>query len=94
MLVLTRKLEESLMIEDNIETAVLSINHGQVRIGINAPREIPVHQQEVYQVIIRQNQLPPHSSPPSKELLSIKRITSVSTVTGRHGLEKEKGLCQ
>jgi carbon storage regulator len=48
MLVLTRKSNQSIMIGDEIEVSVLSIAGDKVRIGINAPREIPVFRKEVF----------------------------------------------
>ena len=48
MLVLTRKSNQSIMIGDNIEVSVLSIMGEKVRIGIQAPRDIPVFRREVY----------------------------------------------
>ena len=48
MLVLTRKSNQSIMIGDDIEVSVLSIMGEKVRIGIQAPREIPVFRKEVY----------------------------------------------
>jgi carbon storage regulator len=47
MLVLTRKAGERLIIGDNIALTVVSVRNGQVRLGIEAPRDIPVHRQEV-----------------------------------------------
>ena len=49
MLVLSRKLNESIVINDNIVVTVLGVKGDTVRIGINAPVEIPVHRQEVYE---------------------------------------------
>jgi carbon storage regulator len=48
MLVLTRKSNQSIMIGDDIEVSVLSIMGEKVRVGIQAPREIPVFRKEVY----------------------------------------------
>ena len=48
MLVLTRKSNQSIMIGDNIEVSVLAIMGEKVRIGIQAPRDIPVFRKEVY----------------------------------------------
>ena len=51
MLVLSRKPKESILINDNVVVTVLSIQGDRVRLGIEAPREIPVHRQEVYEAI-------------------------------------------
>lgn len=48
MLILTRRSGESLMIGDNITITVLSIRGQQVRIGVDAPKEISVHRREIY----------------------------------------------
>ena len=49
MLVLSRKLNESIVINYDIVVTVLSVQGDRVRLGINAPGEIPVHRQEVYE---------------------------------------------
>ena len=49
MLVLSRKLNESIVINENVVVTVLSVKGDSVRLGINAPVEIPVHRQEVYE---------------------------------------------
>ena len=51
MLILTRKLKEKILINDNIEVSILDIHRNQVRIGINAPKEISVHREEIWQRI-------------------------------------------
>jgi carbon storage regulator len=51
MLILTRKLREKILIDDNIEVAVLAIRGNQVRIGVNAPKDITVHREEIWQRI-------------------------------------------
>ena len=48
MLILTRREGESLMIGDNVEVTVLGIRGHQVRIGINAPKDVSVHREEIY----------------------------------------------
>ena len=55
MLVLSRQRDESIMIGDNIVITVVDIRGDKVRLGINAPTEIPVHRQEVYEAIQREN---------------------------------------
>ena len=56
MLVLTRKSNQSIMIGDEIEVSVLSILGEKVRVGIQAPRDIPVFRKEVYLEIQQQDQ--------------------------------------
>lgn len=55
MLALTRKKGESLVINNNIEITVLEMKGEQVKIGISAPREIPVYRKEVYLQIEEEN---------------------------------------
>jgi carbon storage regulator len=51
MLILTRRAGETLMIGDEITVCVLSIKGSQVRVGINAPRNVAVHREEIYKRI-------------------------------------------
>ncbi|MDH2925783.1 carbon storage regulator CsrA [Lonepinella koalarum] len=51
MLVLTRKLGESLLIGDDIEITVLNVRGNQVKIGVKAPKNVSVHREEIYQRI-------------------------------------------
>jgi len=53
MLVLTRKPNQAIMIGDDIRIVVVSVDRDQVRIGIEAPREVTVHRAEVYEEIRR-----------------------------------------
>ncbi len=55
MLVLTRKVDESIIIGDNIEVKVVEISGKSVKLGIEAPRELSVHRKEVYEAILREN---------------------------------------
>ena len=56
MLALTRKKGETIVIGDNIKVTVLSVSGDTVRLGIDAPRHIPVNRQEIYEQILHQNQ--------------------------------------
>jgi len=55
MLVLSRMRDETIMIGDNIEITIVDIRGDKVRLGINAPAQIPVHRKEVYDAIQNEN---------------------------------------
>jgi carbon storage regulator len=59
MLVLERKRDESIMIGENISVVVVDIRGDKVRLGVEAPSEIPVHRREVFDAIRRENQKNP-----------------------------------
>ncbi|HMO12626.1 MAG TPA: carbon storage regulator CsrA [Pirellulaceae bacterium] len=56
MLVLSRHRDESIMIGDDVMVTVVDIRGDKVRLGIDAPKEIPVHRQEIYEAIKRENE--------------------------------------
>ncbi len=56
MLILTRRIGERLRIGDEVSVTVLDVNGNQVRLGIDAPKEVPVHREEIFQKIAEENQ--------------------------------------
>ncbi|WP_372612204.1 carbon storage regulator CsrA [Halomonas sp.] len=54
MLILTRRVGETLMIGDDVTVTVLRLKGNQVRIGVNAPKDVAVHREEIYQRIQRE----------------------------------------
>jgi carbon storage regulator len=65
MLVLTRQLEQEILIGENISIKVLSVSGGQVRLGIQAPPEVTILREEVYAEVCRENQQAAQVSPVS-----------------------------
>jgi len=63
MLILTRRLGESIIIEDNIKITVIDINKQQIKLGIDAPKHITINREEVANKAKDENQLPPDSIP-------------------------------
>ena len=55
MLVLTRKKNEKIIIDDNIEITVLEMDNGHVQIGIDAPEDIEIYREEIYKKIEKEN---------------------------------------
>ncbi len=57
MLILTRKLGESIIIEDNIKVTVVEINKQQIKLGIDAPKHITINREEIAKKVKEENQL-------------------------------------
>ena len=68
MLILTRKKDESIIINGNIEIQIISIDEGKVKIGINAPKDIEIHRSEVFEKILEANKEAAHTSASLKVL--------------------------
>lgn len=90
MLILTRSIGENLMIGDEVVVSVLGVKGNQVRIGIQAPRDLPVHREEIYRRIEREQGLgAPVSSFDSvgeQHAALVTPATDVPTVVKRHRL--------
>lgn len=65
MLILTRRVGETLIIGDDVIVTVLGIKGNQVRIGINAPKEVSVHREEIYQRIQQEKNASPSAEKPA-----------------------------
>ena len=61
MLILTRRLGESIIIEDNIKVTVVDINNQQIKLGIDAPKHITINREEVAKKVKEENQLSSNS---------------------------------
>ena len=69
MLVLTRKLNESIMVGDDVKITIVDVKGDQVKLGITAPRQIVVHREEVYREIQKENQLAAMNNKPNLDKL-------------------------
>ena len=64
MLILSRKKDESIIIDEKIHISIVDIKGDQVKIGINAPKEVKIYRQEVYEAIQRENREAAESAVP------------------------------
>jgi carbon storage regulator len=62
MLILTRRVGETLMIGDNVSVTVLRVKGNQVRLGVNAPRDVSVHREEIFEKIRHESDDPSHEA--------------------------------
>ncbi len=58
MLILTRRVGETLVIGDDVRVTVLGVRGNQVRVGVNAPKDVAVHREEIYQRIQSEKEVP------------------------------------
>ena len=83
MLVLTRKVGESIQVGDDIRLTVLSVQGQNVKMGILAPREIAVHREEIYAKIVEENRLAASS-------VSLENAQTLLDIGGLLNADKEK----
>ena len=62
MLILTRRVGEALMIGETTKVVVLGVKGGQIRLGINAPKEVQVHREEIFDKIQKEGETKPSSN--------------------------------
>ena len=77
MLVLTRKTNQSIMIGDDVEVSVLAVSRDKIRLGITAPREVPVFRKEVY-LSIKEEQMGAEAGASSRVDTALDRLSSDS----------------
>lgn len=70
MLILTRKSGEGIRIGDSITLKIIEIRGNQVRLGVDAPKNVSVHREEIYDLIRDQNELAAQSIPDNPEILT------------------------
>ena len=69
MLILTRRVGETVMIGDEVTVTVLRVKGNQVRIGVNAPKDVAVHREEIYERIKREEDQESRSAAPTGNLV-------------------------
>ena len=74
MLVLTRKTNEVILIDDDVEITILGVDSGQVKLGINAPKSVKVYRKEVYDRIKEENQAAADASSKSEIKDLVKKL--------------------
>lgn len=83
MLVLSRKLNESIVIDGRITVKIVRVEGDIVKLGIAAPAEVPVHRQEVYEEIQRNNQAALTQGRPAVPKLPAKKAASAASISNQ-----------
>ncbi len=85
MLVITRKVDQSIIIDGRIEVVVTGITKDGVRLGISAPKEVEVHRREVFEAIAEANRAAAQAQPPIQDAAALlrARIPKVRRVKSR-----------
>lgn len=84
MLILTRKSGEGIRIGDSITLKIIEIRGNQVRLGIDAPKNVSVHREEIYDLIRHQNEMAAQSIPEDPEILASLWKTQSESVDSSH----------
>jgi len=69
MLILTRRVGETVMIGNEVTVTVLGVKGNQVRIGVNAPKDVPVHREEIFERIKREQDLDSRAETPVAKMV-------------------------
>ena len=91
MLILTRRVGETLMIGDEVTVTVLGVKGNQVRIGVNAPKEVAVHREEIYERIKREREGGDVSAPPPAAVPAAAAEETTAAVGDRAALAANEG---
>jgi carbon storage regulator len=87
MLILTRRVGETIVIGDDVIVTVLGIKGNQVRIGINAPKDVSVHREEIYQRIQQEK----NTTPKQEEVAPVAAATPAVSVRKKREPKTDKG---